>query len=159
MQPTGILRNSKNSRLSKQRKSVSWGMLYAQADNREQSVSSIPLTSFKEIEALNKIAERDYFGLVDLSGLENSRRRATTSIEEMVFTNLPFGSPEDSAGLEAVGFVENNDLSPSRRRNSSRSLSEFDSDECGSEPLSPVNHINLATSRRPGSMHCSLMLT
>lgn len=166
MQPTGILINSKPSKTSKQRKSVTWGMLYAIGENREQSVSSIPLTSFKEQEQLNRMAERDYFGLVDLSGLETSRRRAATVLNETTLSTLPVCSTEDSTVEFRQDIVvgDSEDFVPRRKRNESKSFSEIDSESQGgdSEPSSPTRSelptLELASSRRRGSFRCKWQL-
>ncbi len=159
MQPTGILINSKQSKTSKQRKSVTWGKLYAISDTREQSISSIPLTSFKEQEQLNRMAERDYFGLVDLSGLETSRRRAMTVLNEATLSIIPVDSTEDSARDFGQGIVVDGseEFVPRRRRNESKSFSEIDSESQGGDSELPIPApltLELASSRRRGSFKC-----
>ena len=54
-------------------------MLYSLSEDRQQTVATIPSTTSKELEARQREDELDYFGHADLSGLQSSRRRASTS--------------------------------------------------------------------------------
>lgn len=102
MKPKGIIKNSNHSRESKASKvnnTVTWGKVELFYVDGVSIVSDIPVHTSKEKQEMRKEEEKEYFGDIDISGLQPSRRKSLR--EEGADISLVVSSYEDLYNLSA----------------------------------------------------------